>query len=126
MLGCYDKTREQIVKIIKKCQTTEDGYYFCKRFHIINQKPGEEYDKGYTFDRSYFKNKVCFNSAELEIYLEKGPSYFNIDKMKARDDFLYDVIKPDLNNKLNKKIKGSQYTLGDLIDSAIFYFNYKY
>jgi hypothetical protein len=124
MLGYYDKSRSEIVKMIKKCPTTEDGYYYCQRFPKINEKPGEESDKGYTFDRNYFKNKICFNLAELEVYLERGPSYFNIDKMKTKDDFLYGIIKPDLTKRLNKKIRNTQYTLGELIDSAIFYFNY--
>lgn len=126
MLGYYDKSREDIVKIIKKCPKTEDGYYFCKRFPKLNDAPGEKDDKGYTFDRCYFRNKFCFNNAELEIYTEKEPSYFNIDKMKTKDDFLYHIIKPEINRKLNKKVKDSHYTLGELIDSAIFYFDYKW
>lgn len=126
MLGYYKKSREEIIKLIKKCQTTEDGYYFCPKFLKLNEEPGEKEDKKYTFNRGYFKNKICFNKAELEIYIETEPSYFNIEKMKAKDDFLYGIIKTDINKKLNKKIRNSHYTLGDLIDSAIFYFDYKY
>ena len=126
MLGYYNRTREEIIKLIKKCPITEDGYYYCRKFPILNEEPGEKDDKGYTFKREFFKNKICFNTAELEIYLEKDPSYFNIEKMKAKDDFIYNIIKPNLNKKLNRKIKKSHYTLGDLIDSAIFYFDYKY
>lgn len=126
MLGYYNKSREDIIKIIKRCPTTEDGFYYCKKFPHLNETPGEKSDKGYTFDRSYFKNKICFNKAELEVYTQKGPSYFNIEKMKEKDDFLYNIIKPSLNKKLNKKMKNSHYTLSDLIDSAIFYFDYKY
>lgn len=126
MLGCYDKSREDIIKIIKKCPMTEDGYYFCRIFPSLNKLPGEHLDKGYTFDRYLFENKICFNTAELEVYTEKDPSYYNIEKMKARDNFLYEIVKPDLKKKLNRKMKNSHYTLGDLIDSAIFYFNYRY
>lgn len=126
MLGYFKKSREDIVRAIKRCPVTEDGHYFCKTFRTMNEDPGEKSDKGYTFSRSYFRNKVCFTPVEIEIYLERDPSYFDIKKMQMKDNFLYDIIKHDLNKKLNRKIRHTQYTLGDLIDSAIFYFNYKY
>lgn len=126
MLGYFKKSREQIVKIIKKSPITEDGFYFCKRFPDLNNALGQKKEPKYTFDRIYFENKICFNNGEIEIYLEQDNSNFNIIKMKEKDNFLKEVVGDYIDQyKLNSKIKNQQFTLGELIDSTIFYFNYK-
>ena len=125
MLGCYKKTREEIANIIKNSPTTEDGIYFCKKFPMLNNKLGIKKEKGYIFDREEFKNKICFNNADIEAYLEREKSNYDIEKMKRKDIFLYNIIKDDIDCKLHKTIPNTRYTLSDLIDSSLFYFNYK-
>ena len=127
MLDCYKFKREKIANIIKNSPITEDGYYFCKQFPKLNGSLSTtaKKEKGFTFDRAFFKNKLCFNIAEIELYLEKEPNNYNIATMMKKDNFLKDIIKDYKNFKLNKKIKDQEYTLGELIDSAIFVFNYK-
>lgn len=126
MLGYYKLSREEIVSIIKKSEITKDGFYFCNYFPELNCALGTKKEKRYTFDRVYFENKMCFNNAELEIYLEEDTSYFNIQRMQSKDIFLNNIIKEYTTLDLNKKIPGEDFTLEDLIDTSIFFFENKY
>lgn len=122
----YKYPRETLVKRIKNSPVTDDGYYYCKNFKRWVNMKGTNIDQGYTFDRVHFKDKLCFNNAEIEVFLDKDKSNFDIYKMERKDAFLFDVIKDNLNDKLHKNIHNSKYTLGELIDSALFYYGYKY
>ena len=127
MLGCYKKTREDIVSIIKKSPQTADGYYICKKFIDINKQVGEYKDSGYIYDRDKYANKICFNETEIESYLEKKKkNSFDIDWMKERDDFIYKTIFRDLDLDIGSKIPNEEFTLGELIDCTIFFFNNKH
>ena len=126
MLGCYKKKREDIVNIIKKSPQTKDGYYICKNFINLNKALGENKDEGYIFNRSYYENKICFDEEDIESYLEKKSNKFDADKMKARDNFIYETIAKDLNLDIDDEIPGEQFTLGELIDCTIFYFFKKF
>jgi hypothetical protein len=126
MLGCFKETREDIAKYIKKSPCTEDCIYVCKNFPRLNKALGEKKDKRYTFDRKYFDDKICFTEGDLSAYLETEPSHYNVYRMRIRDLFLRNIIRTDIKRKLHKKIKDSDYTLGELIDATIFYFNYKH
>lgn len=126
MLGCYKKNREDIVKIIKKSPKTNDGYYVCKKFIDLNNQLGEHKDEGYIYNRSYYENKICFDEEDIKSYLEKKSNKFDADKMKARDNFLYETIAMDLDLNLNDEIPDTQFTLGELIDCTIFYFYKKF
>lgn len=126
MIGYYKKTRKDIAKLIRKSPVTQDGYHVCKSFPYWNNTIGNKKDNQYYFDRSYFEHKLCFNQADIENYLEEDKSNYDINRMKSRDEFVYDIIKDMMDYKLKKKIPKQQYSLSELIDSAIFYFNYKY
>lgn len=128
MLGCFKKTRKEIVKIIQKSPITEDGYYVCKQFKELNSSIGEKLDKKYKYSRDYFENKICFNQADIEIYLETNTINYDIEKMKQRDNYIYNIIKDDMKlvNNLNENIPGYPFTLGELIDTSIFIFYCKY
>ena len=126
MLGCYKKTREDIVNIIKKCPKTKDGYYVCTKFINLNKQIGENKDSGYIYDRQNYSNKVCFSEEDIESYLEKKSKKYNVDKMKIKDDFIYEIIAKDLDLGINEKIPGEDFTLGELIDCSMFYFFKKY
>ena len=126
MLGCYKKTREDIVSIIKKSPKTKHGYYICKKFIDLNKKIGEHKDAGYIYNREKYANKICFNETEIESYLEKKKTDFDIDWMKERDDFIHRVIFKDLDLDINEKMPNEEFTLGELIDCTIFFFNSKH
>ena len=126
MLGCYKKKREDIVNIIRKSPKTKDGYYICKNFMKMNEQIGEYKDSGYIFDRYNYKNKVCFSEDDIKSYLEKDSKNFDIDKMKTKDDFIYEIIAKDLDLDINEKIPNEDFTLGELIDCTMFYFFNKY
>lgn len=128
MIGYYKKSREDIVKIIKKSPVTQDGYYVCKNFRYLNNSKGDILDKKYKYSREYFENKICFNQADIEIYLETGPNNYDIIRMKQLDDFLLNIINEDVeaHNDINEVIKGYQFTLNELIDTSIYLFNCKY
>ena len=122
----YKFDRETIVKKIKESPITDDGYYFCKYFPRLNRLKGKKRDNNYIFDREYFKNKVVFSHADIETYLDDVGDINNIEKMQKKDIYIYSVIKDSLKNNLHSKIPNTQYTLGELIDATIYYFNYKY
>lgn len=126
MLGSYKYTRDEIVKKILKSPVTQDGYYVCKNFRKWVRARGTKTDKGYTFNRDPFFNKICFSNAEIEVFIEKDISHFNLETMKKKDIFLMDIISDELKHRLSDKIDKSEFTLGELIDSAIYYINYKF
>lgn len=126
MLGSYKYTREEIIIKIKSCPTTADGFFICKKFNEWNNARGDKVDKGYYFNRLEFSNKICFNIAEIEVYIEKENIGFNIDNMHKRDDFLYGVIKEDLNKNLNDVIENQEFTLSELIDTTLYIYDVKF
>lgn len=125
MLGYYKNTRKEIVETIKKSPITDDGYYFCKKFKILNELIGDKLDEKYFFPREYFKNKICFTLDDIGAYLEKKKSKYDIVEMKKLDDYIYSTLKNDIENyEFNERIENNSFTLGELIDTAIFmYYN---
>ena len=127
MLGCYKMTREEIVKRLQKSKVTTDGYYVCKEFRNMNKALGDKLDKKYKYSRDYFENKICFNQSDIEIYLETNTNFYDIDRMKQRDDYIYNIIRDDVElYDLNDYIDGCNFTLDELIDTAIYFYNCKY
>lgn len=127
MIGYYKKSREEIIDIIKKSPITDDGYYFCKEFKDINEKIGEKLDRGYTFTRDQFKNKICFTLDDIGAYLEKKTSKFDIEEMKKLDDYIYRLLREDIEKyKINDYIENNSFTLMELIDTSIFMYYNKY
>lgn len=128
MLGSFKKTREEIINIVKKSQMTNDGYYVCKSFRKINKALGDNTDKKYKYSRDYFENKICFNQSDIELYLETDTKSNDIDRMKQRDDYIYNIIKEEIElyDNINEKLWGCQFTLNELIDTSIYFFNCKY
>ena len=121
-------TREEIIKYVKKSQITTDGYYVCRGFIKMNKALGDKLDKKYKYSRDYFENKICFNQSDIEIYLETNNNDYDIDRMKQRDDYIYHIIKDDVDlyDNLNDDIDGGNFTLNELIDTAIYFYNCKY
>ena len=46
--------------------------------------------------------------------------------MHRRDQFLYNVIKEDINKSIHEEIKGQTYTLSELIDTTLYYYDVKF
>ena len=127
MLGCYKMTREEIVKRLQKSKITTDGYYVCKEFRNMNKALGDKLDKKYKYSRDYFENKICFSQSDIELYLETNTKSGDIDRMRQRDNYIYNIIKDDVElYDLNDYIDGGNFTLDELIDTAIYFYNCKY
>ena len=126
MLGYYKKSREDIVKLIRKSPVTEDGYYYCKEFKDINTKIGDILDKKYIYSRDMFTNKICFTNADVEAYLETDFNSYDIYSMKKKDDYLYEVVGKDIDvYDLKDTIDSYGNTFEDVIDTCIFIINNK-
>ncbi|MBP3916226.1 hypothetical protein [Clostridium sp.] len=118
-------SRKEIVELIRKSPKTKDGFYFFPRFKIILLQDGTHRDNGFYYDRSYFKDYICFNEDIISVFLSKT---------RNRDLDLFDAIQ----RKVNEVIKGyeflnikdhipnEEYTLEELIDTTIYMINYKY
>lgn len=126
MLGYYKYTREEIINKIKRSPKTKDGYYVCRKFKEWNKMLGEKLEKGKLYSRECFQNKICFNNLDLKRYYAEGTFDENIAQMVRRDEFIYDIIHKDLKLPLNKKLPGKKFTLSELIDATIFYFDCKF
>ena len=93
----------------------------------MNKALGDKLDKKYKYSRDYFENKICFNQSDIEIYLETNTYFNDIDRMKQRDDYIYNIIRDDVElYDLNDYIDGGHFTLDELIDTAIYFYNCKY
>ena len=129
MIGYFKFKRENIVNSIKNSPKTQDGYYFYKKFPEQNSKPGKIdgfNDKKYRYPRTLFKNKMCFDDKEIEIYLtEINNENFDIDKMIKRDQHLFETISDFLEYNLFDKIQNYDFNLCELIDTCIYMFNLK-
>ena len=127
MLGCYKMTREEIIKRLQKSKITTDGYYVCKEFRNMNKTLGDKLDKKYKYSRDYFENKICFSQSDIELYLETNTKSGDIDRMRQRDNYIYNIIKDDVElYDLDDYIDGGNFTLNELIDTAIYFYNCKY
>ena len=127
MLGCYKMTREEIIKRLQKSKITTDGYYVCKEFRNMNKAVGDKLDKKYKYSRDYFENKICFSQSDIELYLETNTKSGDIDRMRQRDNYIYNIIKDDVElYDLDDYIDGGNFTLDELIDTAIYFYNCKY
>ena len=127
MLGCYKMTREEIIKRLQKSKITTDGYYVCKEFRNMNKALGDKLDKKYKYSRDYFENKICFSQSDIELYLETNTKSGDIDRMRQRDNYIYNIIKDDVDlYDLDDYIDGGNFTLNELIDTAIYFYNCKY
>ena len=126
MLGSYKFSREEIVNKIKSSCKTKDGYYICKKFPLYNKQLGNNIEKKYMHSRENFENQICFSKYDIEMYLEKEKFNPYICMMIRRDNYLNDILKNDIKFPLKKKLPQQNFTLSELIDTAIYFFNNKY
>ena len=126
MKGYYKKSREDIVKIIKNSPVTKDGYLYCEKFRDINMALGDILEKKYIYDRSFFENKVCFSTSDIEAYLETELDSYDVYEMKMKDEYLYGIIENDIGiTKLSDVVDKYGNTYEDVIDTCIYFLNNK-
>ena len=93
----------------------------------MNKALGDKLDKKYKYSRDYFENKICFSQSDIELYLETNTKSGDIDRMRQRDNYIYNIIKDDVElYDLDDYIDGGNFTLNELIDTAIYFYNCKY
>lgn len=129
MNGYYKYSRNEIVELIKKSPKTCDGYYFFPNFFYYNFKQGNinnENDSKYYYKRDKFKDKICFNVYDINCYLSTSKINYDIIKMQFVDNQIKNIIKDFENLGLKDKIPNEDYTLNDLIDTSIFFYNKKF
>jgi hypothetical protein len=129
MIGSFKKTRKDIVKLIMKCPMTPDNFYVCKDFRKWNSELGDTTERNYKYSRSYFENKICFNTSDIELYLETfRVDNYDIDNMKKRDNYLYNIIKEEIEivDDIYENLPGCAFSLAELIDTSIFMYNSKF
>ena len=128
MKDYYKYTREEIIHKIQNTNKTTDGYYFAKDFNQMNEnKSGNILDKGYYFNRNEFKNKYIFSEKDIELYLSKDKEDLNqLIRMQSFDKKIYEVIYEFINFELNSQLPSYPFTLNELIDTTIYWFNCKY
>ena len=125
----YKYPRKEIVELIKKSPKTCDGYYYFPKFSHYNLKVGNinnERDTKYYYKRELFKNKICFNEYDINCYLSTLEINYDVNKMEFIDEKIKDIIKDFTDLKLNDKVPSENYTLNELIDTSIFFYNNKY
>ena len=128
MIGYYKYPRKYIVDIIKSSPKTYDGFYYVKDFPLINEKRSKldgERDTKYFYSREYFKDKLCFDDNEIELYVTTTKKEYDMDKMRRRDEKIKSVVNDLLDNELYEKIVNQDYNLAELIDTTIYIFNIK-
>ena len=128
MIGYYKYPRKDIVKMIKSSPKTYDDLYYMKDFPLYNNKISNligERDTKYFYTREYFKNKVCFNEEEIDLYTATTEKKYDIKKMVKRDEKINETIDELSEYNLYDKIDGADYNLAELIDTTIYIFNIK-
>lgn len=119
-------TRDELADLIRKQPKTKDGYYFFPRFRKLVLMPGKIRDVGYYYDRSIFKDKICFHETDIISFLSKKSNKMDIDLERFIDNKLLDVLEGLDNLNLCCKINSKGTTLEELIDTTIYITKYKY
>lgn len=119
-------TRDELADLIRKQPKTKDGYYFFPRFRKLILMSGKNRDAGYYYDRSIFKDKICFHETDIISFLSKKSTKMDIDLERFIDNKLLDVLKGLDNLNLCCKINSKGPTLEELIDTTIYITKYKY
>ena len=119
-------SRKELVEMIKKSPITKDKYYFFPRFRALVLLPGNIKDDGYYYDRSFFKDKMCFDETDLRMFTSRKKATADADLKRFIDNKLKDVLKGIEFLQLKDQVPGTDYTLEELIDNTIYLVKHKY
>lgn len=126
MLRSCLMTRKELVEIIKKAPITKDKYYYFPRFRALVLLPGNIKDDGYYYDRSLFRDKMCFDETDLKMFTARKRAIVDADLRRFIDNKLKEVLKGIEFLQLKDQVPGTDYTLEELIDNTIYLVKHKY
>lgn len=119
-------SRKELVDLIRKAPITKDGHYFFPRFKVLVLLEGGIKETGYFYDRSIFRDKICFDEDDIRMFCAKKKVNLDIDLKRIIDNKLNETLKGLEFLHLKDIIPSSSYTLEELIDSTIYLIKYKY
>ena len=124
-MECKHTNHDTIVKFKENISIPNYDLYESKILEAtMKMKEHFNIEKNYTFTRDCFAKKLCFDTCDLENYLETSRSYFNISESIAKDAYLYNILNEIGNMKLNEFIDNYGNTVEDLIDTSIYIYNH--
>lgn len=118
-------SRSELVELIKRSPRTRDGYYYFPRFQSLLELPGTICDNVYYYDRSVFRNKICFDYIDLNAFLSTKKVHLDFELRRFIDSKLKDTLQGLESLSLYDIVKGHNFTLEELIDTTIYLTKYK-
>lgn len=135
MIGTFAHSRWDILEnIIKNSPLTPDGFHVSLKFSdaLMETVPKDcvPIESGFKLPRITFKNFKFFTPTMIRGFIcpfDKPLEANYIDYITELNNYVNRVVKNDwcYANDLNRRIPGTEYSLGDLIDSTVFYFHNK-
>lgn len=119
-------SRQELVTLIKKSQKTHDNYYYFPRFKELALIQGGVRDTDYFYDRRIFCDKTCFSEPDIKAFLSTKSMKYDTELSRFIDNKLIDALNGYEYLQVNDKIPNRSYTLGELIDTSIYFIKYKY
>lgn len=119
-------SRQELVNLIKASPRTHDKYYFFPRFKELLGLKGDVKDIDYIYDRKIFENKICFSDQDIRAFLAIRSVKYDMDLSRFIDSKVEEALKDLLKLNLDDIVPGKTYSLGELIDTTIYFIKYKY
>lgn len=119
-------SRQELVNLIKAAPRTHDKYYFFPRFKDLLLLQGTIRDVDYIYDRKVFENKICFSDQDIRAFLATRSVKYDTELSRFIDSKIEDALKDLLKLSLEDIVPEKTYSLGELIDTTIYFIKYKY
>lgn len=119
-------SRQELVNLIKASPRTHDKYYFFPRFKELLELKGDIKDIDYLYDRKIFENKICFSDQDIRAFLAVRSVKYDMDLSRFIDSKIEEALKGLLKLNLDDIVPTKTYSLGELIDTTIYFIKYKY
>lgn len=119
-------SRQELVNLIKASPRTHDKYYFFPRFRELLELKGDIKDIDYIYDRKIFENKICFSDQDIRAFLAVRSVKYDMDLSRFIDSKIEEALKGLLKLNLDDIVPTKTYSLGELIDTTIYFIKYKY
>lgn len=118
----YRHSREEIVKTIRNCEKTKDGFYWCPKFRILNLDVGNIKDD-YYYKRELFEYKMYFSEKEIGVYLSKERLDYSFLDLYKKSQRFYENNKNIQSLNINDYVFKNKFKVGELIDCFEFIIN---
>lgn len=119
-------SRQELVNLIKAAPRTHDKYYFFPRFKDLLLLQGTIRDVDFIYDRKVFENKICFSDQDIRAFLATRSVKYDTELSRFIDSKIEDALKDLLKLSLDDIVPEKTYSLGELIDTTIYFIKYKY